>query len=119
PRPRERRTPFWYRPVIPEATMSRQWRRRERVPGQPGPSEPGTVRARRPDPANILPEPPPEPGAPDRGARSSRGRAPPVTAVGRPAPAGAAGEWAGPRRVAKQGGTAGHAPRPWDVGRGV
>src|SRR5689334_9290755 len=61
PRP-DRRNPVWYRAVIPEATMSRQWRRRERVPGQPGRSEPGTVRARRSDPANILPEPPPEPG---------------------------------------------------------
>ena len=108
-----------YRPVIPEATMSRQWRRRERVPGRPGRSEPGTVRARRPDPANILPEPPPEPGPPT-GARSRRGRAPPVTAVGRPAP-GPARPVSGRAREgpAKQGGTAGHAPRPWVTGRGV
>ena len=31
-------------------------------PGNRAESEPGTVRARWPDPANILPEPPPEPG---------------------------------------------------------
>src|SRR5688572_6221163 len=53
--------------------MTDRRRRRERVGGTAGPSEPGTVEARWPAPPNILPEPPPQ---------RSRAPRPPVGADG-------------------------------------